>query len=89
MKFGFKDNCLYLHSAQEGQKIDILNKNNHICFEIDIKTEILTSDIACNWGMKYYSVIGFGRAHFIDNKKEKIHQTQSVWGTKNQLNLQF
>lgn len=71
MNFGFKNNCLYLHSASEGQKIDIININNNICFETDIETEIVTADNACNWGMKYYSVIGFGKAHFIENEKQK------------------
>jgi nitroimidazol reductase NimA-like FMN-containing flavoprotein (pyridoxamine 5'-phosphate oxidase superfamily) len=71
MNFGFKDNCLYLHSALEGQKIDILNKNNRVCFEVDIKNEIVTSENACNWGMKYYSVIGFGKANFIEDIDEK------------------
>jgi nitroimidazol reductase NimA-like FMN-containing flavoprotein (pyridoxamine 5'-phosphate oxidase superfamily) len=69
--FGFKDNCLYLHPAQKGRKIGIIMENNNVCFEVDIKTEILTSDIACSWGMKYYSVIGFGKAHFIEDEQEK------------------
>jgi Predicted flavin-nucleotide-binding protein len=71
MNFGFKDNCLYLHSASEGQKIDIININNNICFEVDLETEIVTADNACSWGMKYYSIIGFGNAHFIKDNGEK------------------
>ena len=71
MNFGFKDNCLYLHSAREGQKIDIMNINKNICFEADIKTEIVTADNACNWGMTYYSVIGFGKVHFIEDNNKK------------------
>ena len=75
MNFGFKDNCLYLHSATKGQKMEILSKNKNICFEVDIKNEIVKSGNACNWGMKYYSVIGFGKAKFIediDKKKEAL-----------------
>lgn len=73
MNFGFKDNSLYLHSAREGRKIDLIMRNNNICFEVDIETEILPSDNACSWGMKYYSVIGFGKAQFIENESEKIN----------------
>ena len=72
MNFGFKDNSLYLHSAHEGRKIDLIIENNNICFEVDIETEILPSDNACSWGMKYYSVIGFGKGQFIKNESEKI-----------------
>ena len=71
MNFGFKDNFLFLHSATEGLKIDILNKNNNICFEVDIEIEIVKSNNACNWGMKYYSIIGFGKASFINDIQEK------------------
>jgi nitroimidazol reductase NimA-like FMN-containing flavoprotein (pyridoxamine 5'-phosphate oxidase superfamily) len=71
MNFGYKDNNLYLHSALEGHKIDILNKNNNVCLEVDIKAEIVSSDNACDWGMKYYSVIGSGKAHFLEDINEK------------------
>ena len=71
MNFGFKNNCLYLHSATEGRKIDILKENNNICFEVDIKNEIVESENACNWGMKYYSLIGSGKAIFIEDIEEK------------------
>ncbi len=47
MNFVFKDNKLYLHSAKEGRKIDII-KNNNICFELDVKPELLKSEKPCN-----------------------------------------
>jgi len=71
MNFGFKDNYLYLHSANKGKKIDILRKNSRICFEVDIKHEIVKSEMSCNWSMKYYSVIGFGRAYLVNSFDEK------------------
>lgn len=71
MNFGFKDNCIYIHSACKGRKIDIINKNKNICFEVDIKEKIVKSEITCNWGMKYYSVIGSGKAEFIENIEGK------------------
>ncbi len=73
MNFGFDDNYIYLHSAREGRKIDLIKENNNICFEADIETEIITADNACSWGMKYYSIIGFGKAHFIEDKDKKIN----------------
>ena len=74
MNFVFKDNYLYLHSANEGKKMAILNRNRNICFEVDIKKELITSEKVCNCGMKYYSVIGSGKAKIIEdkNKKKKI-----------------
>jgi nitroimidazol reductase NimA-like FMN-containing flavoprotein (pyridoxamine 5'-phosphate oxidase superfamily) len=68
--FGFKDGCLYFHSAQEGRKIDILRKNNKVCFEMDIDTEMIEGEKGCEWGIRYSSVIGFGTASFVEDGEE-------------------
>jgi uncharacterized protein len=36
-----------------------------------VRTQIVEDSKPCNWGMRYYSVIGFGRAHFLDGIKDK------------------
>ena len=69
--FGYKDNTLYFHSAREGKKLDILSKNNKVCFEFDIDHEIVEAKDACKWGMKYRSVIGYGKASVIDDPESK------------------
>lgn len=69
--FGYKDRFLYFHSAQEGKKIDILRKNNKVCLEVDIDTELMSGEKGCDWGMRYKSVIGFGKADFIESPEEK------------------
>ncbi|UCD90447.1 MAG: pyridoxamine 5'-phosphate oxidase family protein [Desulfobacterales bacterium] len=63
--FGFKENTLYFHSASKGKKIDVLKKNPNVCFEFDILTQVIPSAKACKWGMKYKSVIGYGKASFV------------------------
>lgn len=65
--FGYQDNALYFHCGSEGKKIDILRKNNNACFEVDLDHELITADQACGWGMKYKSVIGFGKAVFVED----------------------
>lgn len=69
--FGYKDNFLYFHSAIEGKKIDIIKKNNNVCFEFDIYGGLVKSGNLCDWDMKYYSVIGSGKAFFINDPMEK------------------
>ena len=69
--FGYADDVLYFHSAKEGKKLDILKKNNRVCFEFDIDAEIKIGKTACEWGMKFRSVIGIGRAYFIDDSETK------------------
>lgn len=69
--FGHKDNFLYFHSAKEGRKIDMIRKNNNVCFEIEIDTELVAAENPCNWSMKYYSIIGFGKAFLVEDTEEK------------------
>jgi uncharacterized protein len=69
--FGYRNNTLYFHSAKEGRKIEVLKKNNQVCFEFDIDSEVKSGKMACAWGMKYRSVIGYGTATLIDDPQEK------------------
>lgn len=71
VNYGFAENKLYFHSSKKGRKIDILKKNNNICFEIDTDIAIIKSGLACKWGMQYKCVIGFGTASFIEDQDEK------------------
>ncbi len=80
MCFGYSDNCLYFHSAADGRKIDIIKKNNRVCFEFDIQEGLIRSGNPCNWDMKYYSVIGFGRAFFIEDFEGKTKALDIITG---------
>lgn len=71
VNFGYRADTVYFHCALQGRKMDILRKNPNICFECDVDTEMVESDNACNWSMKYRSVIGFGTASIIDDLEGK------------------
>jgi uncharacterized protein len=71
MNFGLGENCLYLHCAGEGRKLDIIRKNDRVCFEMDLLRELKRSETPCGWGARYESVIGFGRAVLVDDAAEK------------------
>ena len=71
LSFGFKNNTLYFHSSPEGKKIDMLKKNSMVCFQFDLDHEVVADEEACKWGIKYRSVIGFGKASFVEDLEEK------------------
>ncbi len=71
LNFGYKDNHIYLHSSKKGMKIDILKKNNKVAFEVDFDYALIESHRACGFSMDYESVIGFGRAFFIEDTNQK------------------
>lgn len=71
LSFGFKNNTLYFHSSPQGKKIEMLKKNSMVCFQFDLDHEVVADEEACKWGMKYRSVIGFGKASFVEDLEKK------------------
>lgn len=71
MTFVYRDNSMYLHSAREGRKIEILKRNSRVCIEVDLASEVKEGTVACDFGMYYRSVIGSGTAWFIEDADEK------------------
>jgi len=65
MNFVYADGHVYLHSAGEGRKIEILKRNNRVCFEAESGVELVRSERACDFGARYVSVIGIGTASFV------------------------
>jgi uncharacterized protein len=71
LSFGYREGTIYIHSAPEGEKIDILKKNPDCCIEVDICSAVVRAEKPCRWGMRYRSVICRGRAYFITDPDEK------------------
>ena len=73
MNFGFRDDTIYLHGAQHGKKINILQKNPDVCinFTTDHILRYQNEKVACSWSMKYRSVLCYGQAEFIHDPEEK------------------
>jgi uncharacterized protein len=69
--FGYDGACLYFHCANEGRKIDVLRKNSRVCFEFEADAEVVRGDKACNFSMRYRSVMGEGRASFVEEPAAK------------------
>lgn len=75
MNFGYKPgnpDCLYFHCAPEGRKIDIIRRNNFVCFQMDIDHELVLANKACGYSMKFKSVVGYGKMFEVEDKNEKI-----------------
>jgi nitroimidazol reductase NimA-like FMN-containing flavoprotein (pyridoxamine 5'-phosphate oxidase superfamily) len=71
LNYGYSDNALYIHSALKGKKMDILKRNNRVCFEIELPAEIIRNELSCDWSTKSRSVIGYGIVEIITNTEEK------------------
>jgi len=85
MNFGFKEGCLYFHSAKEGRKINLIKKNPNVCFEVDQLIQLKKAKLACDWGVDYKSVIGEGTAQLVNTmaeKKEALHIIMSQYSDR-------
>lgn len=76
--FTYDGTSLYFHSAKAGTKIEILKKNNHVCFEVSIDNGVVESDVACDFEAKHRTVIGFGKAEFVESEEDKINVLNKI-----------
>ncbi len=72
--FGYENETIYLHSAPFGKKIDILKQNPEVCvaFSTDHQLFHRHEPVACSYGMRYRSVLAFGKVEFVENYDDKV-----------------
>jgi nitroimidazol reductase NimA-like FMN-containing flavoprotein (pyridoxamine 5'-phosphate oxidase superfamily) len=78
VNYGYQDGFIYIHSAPEGKKIELLNLNNKVCFEIESTAKTIKNEIPCKWAEKYQSIIGYGTIEFIDDYESKIKALEII-----------
>lgn len=75
VNFGYEwtDNQLrlYFHGAREGRKVDIWRRHPEVCVEMDCDHQLLPADQACDYGMVFSSIIGFGSLHEVIDESER------------------
>lgn len=64
---------LYFHSAKEGRKIEILKNRPAVCVEADCEFFPLEGSTPCAYSCNFASVIGEGKAEFLEGYEEKAH----------------
>ena len=64
--------ALYGHSAVEGRKVEVLRRNPEVCFEMDCGHELVEAETPCSYGFAFSSVMGDGRADFLEDPEEKL-----------------
>jgi len=64
---------IYLHCAKEGKKLDMIAKNDNVCFEADTSYRTIKAENACHWGAEYRSVIGEGTVGIVHDEEQRIH----------------
>ena len=74
---------LYLHSAREGRKLDVLRQNDRVAFVLETDVSPVSGgDIPCKYGEAYASVMGEGTAVLLDDPVQKIEALQILMKTQ-------
>lgn len=71
MNYGYDGTALYMHSALEGRKIEILRQGPRVCFTVTAEQQVVPAEVACGWSAKYRSIIGYGTATVLETPEEK------------------
>jgi hypothetical protein len=87
---------LYFHCSKEGKKLDMMKKNNYVCFSLDTDHNLNVGKNACDYGMSYRSVVGWGRITIITDEDEKrvgidsimLHYSQEKYFSYEQASLE-
>lgn len=64
--------ALYFHCAAEGEKIDRMRRDPRVAFEFDTRCEIIGHGRACDYTMRYQSVVGWGRLQAVQGEERAI-----------------
>lgn len=70
--YGYDGQALYFHSAQQGSKVEILKRNNNVCFEVSLDQGVVEDRRICDFEAAHRTVIGRGKAQFVTGEAEKI-----------------
>jgi nitroimidazol reductase NimA-like FMN-containing flavoprotein (pyridoxamine 5'-phosphate oxidase superfamily) len=73
LNFAYRDGKIYFHSAREGEKIDHINRDSRVCFEVDLPINYVkgTPENPCKADYLYQSVICKGRARLVSDESER------------------
>lgn len=81
MNFGYCNDGgkrIYFHCSTEGKKLEMMDKNNFVCFEFDTDHSLYEGSDACGYGMTYRSVVGWGRISRVTGAEEREEGLLSI-----------
>ncbi len=71
VNFGYKGDSIYIHSAPEGKKIELIRERNIISFQAETGVEIVHRSTPDKCSMLYRSIAGHGLAFIVESREEK------------------
>ena len=80
---------LYLHSAVRGKKLDMIQANSKVFFEIDCDRMPFEGRVPCQYGMVYSSIMGRGTATLVEDPEAKMQAMSILMKTQTGKDFTF
>jgi len=71
VNYAYYDDAIYIHCGLKGRKLNNIEENPTVCFEVSASGNLFDSDKACEFGMAYWSILIFGRAEIVQSPDVK------------------
>ena len=79
----------YMHSAVKGNKLELMEKNPNVCFELDCDYRPFEGVLPCQYGLGYSAVSGRGRAVIVEDVGEKMEAMSVLMKTQTGKDFEF
>ena len=80
---------LYLHSAVRGKKLDMVQANPRVFFELDCDRMPFEGKVPCQYGLVYSSIMGRGTACIVEDVEEKKRAMSLLMKTQTGKDFSF
>jgi len=72
VNFGMVDGVIYIHSGKKGRKVAAFDSGAPVAFSAVVNIETKTSDMACDQGYTFRSIMGRGTPRLVENEEDRI-----------------
>jgi nitroimidazol reductase NimA-like FMN-containing flavoprotein (pyridoxamine 5'-phosphate oxidase superfamily) len=76
---------IYFHCGSEGRKLDNIEQNVQVCFEVSRHGKLYAAPRAQNFSMRYWSILVFGKAnpvHDVDKKLKVMNKLMEKYAAE-------
>ena len=80
---------IYLHSAVKGKKLEMVQANPRVCFNIDCDRMPFEGRVPCQYGMVYSSILGRGTATLVEDPEAKMEAMSILMKTQTGKDFTF
>jgi len=71
LTYGWQEERLVFHAAVTGRKLELIRLGGRVAFEIDLHSEVVAAEKACDWTVKFASLLGAGQVRILEDDVEK------------------